>query len=81
MAVRCCLCELGAPRGEPHALFEFEHAGRDQRGDLPERVAGERDDVVELRARGFPREERGAQHRELRVARARELLGGGVQEQ
>ena len=75
------LRELGAPRREAHAVFEVERARRDQRGDLTERVPGERDDVVEQRPRRFPRDERRAQHRELRVARARELLGGRVEQE
>ena len=50
-----------------------------ERGDLSERVAGERDDLVGERPHGFPRDERRAQHRELRVARAGELLGGRVE--
>ena len=37
------LGELGAAGGEAHAVVEGERAGGDQRGDLTERVAGERD--------------------------------------
>ena len=37
------LGELGASGREPHAVLEGEDARRDQRGDLAERVAGERD--------------------------------------
>ena len=48
------LRELGAPRREAHAVFEIERARRDERGDLTERVAGERDDVVEHRRERLP---------------------------
>ena len=37
------LGELGAPGREAHAVLDGEDAGGDERGDLAERVAGERD--------------------------------------
>ena len=51
------LRELGATRGEPDAVIEVERARRDERGHLPERVTRERDDVVEHRSGGLPRDE------------------------
>ena len=46
MGVGGGLGELGATGREAHAGVERERAGRDQRGDLAERVAGERDRSV-----------------------------------
>ena len=75
------LRELGAPRREAHAVFEIERARRD-RARSPVRASGPRTrrSSCEQRPRRFPRDERRAQHRELRVARARELLGGRVEQ-
>ena len=69
------LRELGATGGEAHAVVEGEHARRDERGDLTERVAGERDGVVERGVERLPHDERGEQHRELGFAGAGERLG------
>ena len=59
---------------KPGRVTVAVHAGRDQRSHLPERVAAERDDVgvVEVHACRFPRDQRRAQHGELRVASDRE---------
>ncbi len=75
------LGELGAAGGEAHSVFEVEHPGGDERGHLSERVAAERHDVVDHRPGGFPRDQRRAEHGELRVAGAGEIFGGGVEEQ
>ncbi len=72
------LGELGAARREPHARLEREDAGGDQRGDLAERVSRERDRRVGKRRERVPHDERGEQHRELRLAGAGERVGGRV---
>ena len=80
------LGEIGAPSGEADAVVDGDGSGGDQGGDLPERVAGERDDldvggVGEYRADGFPDHQRREQDRELGVAGAGEVVGTGVEEQ
>ena len=80
------LRELGAPRREADAVVEVERAGRDERGDLSERVAGERDDLDV--GRGGERGASASQAMsevsstdELRVAGAGEVVGVGVEEE
>ena len=58
-----------------------KHAGGDERGDLTERVAGERDGLGDVGLDGLPNDKRGEQHGELRVTRPRELLGGCGEDQ
>src|SRR5438105_13376665 len=81
--MRVCggLCQLGASGREAHTVVEVDDSRGDQRGDLTERVTRERDDVVETWPRGFPRHERRAQHCELRVSRAGELLCRRVEQE
>ena len=70
------LRELGAARREPDAFVERETACCDQRGDLPERVAGERNGRFGERLHRLPGDQRVEQYRELRVARARSTSAG-----
>ena len=51
------LGELGASGREAHAVVEREHARGDERGDLPERVTRERDDLVARGAERVPHDQ------------------------
>ena len=81
MRVRRRLGELGTPGGEAHAGVEGEAARRDQRGDLPERVARERHRWLGERLHRLPRHQRVEQDRELCVPCAREDVVGGIRDE
>jgi hypothetical protein len=80
MGVGGGLRELRSTGCEPHPVLERQRPGRDEGGDLTERVSGERDRRLDALADGLPRHQRGEQHGKLRLSGPGQLLGGSVEE-